>query len=35
VVIPVDGGGVRVVETVAVNALNVLKAEMAKYGLDK
>ena len=34
-VIPLDSGGVRVVETVAKNALKVLKDEMAKYGLDK
>ena len=34
-VIPLDEGGVRVVETVATNALNVLKAEMAKFGLDR
>ena len=34
-VISLDCGGVRVVETVAVNALEVLKAEMSKYGLDR
>ena len=35
VVIPLVGEGVRVVETVALNALTLLKAEMVKYGLDK
>jgi hypothetical protein len=34
-VIPLDSGGFRVVETVAMNALQVLKTEMAKYGLDE
>jgi hypothetical protein len=33
-VIPLDSGGIRVVETVAVNALKVLEQEMATYGLD-
>lgn len=35
VVIQLDGEGIRVVETVAMNALRLLKAEMTKYGLDK
>lgn len=35
VVIPLDSGGVRVVETVVGNALDALKIEMAKYGLDR
>src|SRR5215468_2344920 len=34
-VIPLDSGCVGVVETVAANALNVLWAEIAKFGLDK
>jgi hypothetical protein len=34
VIIPLDNGGVRVVETVLSNALAVLKTEMAIYGLD-
>lgn len=33
-VIPLDGGGIRVVETVATNALGVLKAEMMRFGLN-
>jgi hypothetical protein len=33
-VIPLDNGGFRVVETVAINALKLLRDEMTKYGLD-